>query len=321
MPRGAKPHFTPEQDDQIVRRYAAGETLRAIAATYGVSYQPVAAALRRRGVERRSKSDYAWQATPENRAELVRLFGEGLSVPRIARQVGTGNDTVSRVLREEGIQARYGGQNRRFKPEQVEIIASEYRAGASLAELARRHGGSTQVVAKALARAGVDRRAKGTRKFWTDELVAWMREQHEAGRSQSSIAQEIGLSQSAVGRRLRDLGILLSSPQAKGRDHGSWKGGRVVGGGGYIRVLVTDETDRAIAGRTSSGGYVLEHRLVMARALGRPLTRKETVHHINGNRADNRLENLQLRQGQHGNGVVMTCKDCGSHNIEAVKLT
>jgi hypothetical protein len=320
MPRGAKPHFTPEQDDQIARRYAAGETLRAIAATYGVSYQPVAAALRRCGLDRRSKSDYAWQATPENRAELVRLFNEGLSVPRIARQAGTGNDTVSRVLREEGIQARYGGQNRRFKPEQVETIASEYRAGASLARLARRHGGSPQVVAKALARAGVERRAKGTRKFWTDERVAWMREQHETGRSQGSIAQEIGLSQTAVGRKLRDLGILRPTPKAKGQDHGSWKGGRVVDGSGYVRVLVADDIDVKLAGRTISGGYVLEHRLVMARALGRPLTRRESVHHINGDRTDNRLENLQLRQGQHGRGVVMICLDCGSHNVEATKL-
>lgn len=67
-------------------------------------------------------------------------------------------------------------------------------------------------------------------------------------------------------------------------------------------------------------GTMLEHRYVMTVALGRRLRSDETVHHINGDRADNRLENLQLRQGKHGRGVKMTCQDCGSHNVEPAKI-
>jgi hypothetical protein len=82
---------------------------------------------------------------------------------------------------------------------------------------------------------------------------------------------------------------------------------------GYIR-LNKSLVDPLFGSMISKYGYVLEHRLIMAQYLGRCLTSSEIVHHLNGKKDDNRLENLELvGKGEH---TVITLLENRIENLE-----
>jgi len=96
----------------------------------------------------------------------------------------------------------------------------------------------------------------------------------------------------------------------------TWSGlkrrkGYTTNGHGYILLYLPGHP------MASKQGYVMEHRFVMAERLGRLLTDSEVVHHNNGNKADNRPENLvvmestahnRLRKGRKG--TLVRCPHC-----------
>ena len=71
-------------------------------------------------------------------------------------------------------------------------------------------------------------------------------------------------------------------------NHPNWIGGRYRGKGGYIYVISPNHPHK------TDTGYVLEHRLVMEKHLGRYLKPDEIVHHIDRQKDNNDLANLVL---------------------------
>jgi hypothetical protein len=106
---------------------------------------------------------------------------------------------------------------------------------------------------------------------------------YQAGYTLREVATQVGASAETIRRILIRAGVtrrprgLRPSP-----------GRRITDKDGYVLVRKPEHPF------ANSTGYVREHRLVMERSIGRHLTPDEVVHHIDGNKANNSSENLQL---------------------------
>lgn len=98
-------------------------------------------------------------------------------------------------------------------------------------------------------------------------------------------------------------------PGKRGSESHWWKGGRwKVQRDGYIYIQVPDHPFGKKNGK-GHGNYLLEHRFVMEQHIGRFLRLDEDVHHINGVKDDNRIDNLRLvSHDRHYDNVI--CPHC-----------
>lgn len=193
--------------------------------------------------------------------------------------------------------------------EELQEFGRRYEAGEYVKALAAEAGYSWAGMHNALKRCGVEfrgRRGPSPKKITIeDPRVIKALQLRDAGMGYVRAAQEAGIASITLRRLLLETG---RDPQKRWKGEGApnWNGGRQRNAQGYIRIAVDDLTEPM----GDTRGMVLEHRAVLAHHLGRPLTSVESVHHKNGKRDDNRIENLELWTGKHGNGVRASDPHC-----------
>lgn len=263
---------------------------------------------------------------PDEDVKVLAMHRDGVTATDIAATLRVGRAAVMRSLLRSGVVTplRGGKQAGLLTADLRQQIVVLHNEGSGGALISRMLGVPRRTVYSSLRDSGIQELHRDMhRKYVPPEQIQEMVAAYVSGASFEEISATQGLPITLVRRRIGGAGV-AARPKGfrRGKDHHAWAGGRTITGSGYamVRVYKDDPLFRMASIRAGDASYALEHRIVMAQKLGRPLEDYETVHHIDGNKLNNDIDNLQLRIGRHGKGNAYRCLDCGSCNVAPVEI-
>lgn len=251
----------------------------------------------------------------EQKEKIIKFYKDGYSIQKIANLLKHGKNSINKIVRDAGIVKN----NNSFNKETEEKIAKEYIDGNSASILGTKYGCSLKTILNIVNRHGLESKPRGNSyKELSEDNKKIIEQMWDKGCSRNEILECINVGHEILDRWLIEIGKNPKNRFATRENHPMWKGGKRINGHGYVEILLSK--DDPFYCMTNSIDYVLEHRYVMAKHLNKVLYKCHSIHHIDGNRANNNINNLELRTGSHPSGITCICNKCGSKNIIALPL-
>jgi hypothetical protein len=235
--------------------------------------------------------------TPEIDRMIADHYLQHRNAPLLSCETGISKSAIYSSLRRQGIQReRQGARPDMEKERRIVELFQELKSTRLVSD---RMGIPLNRIHYALKKAQIETPRIGRRHnpyAACDVNAEKVLKMCEDGCSLSEIGEAVGTKGEEVKKFLRRHGINKEFPKATyGERHYAWKG-RLIDKNGYVMIHCKGHPNAR-----KHTHYIFEHRLVMEDSLGRFLLPTEVVHHINGVKNDNRIENLQLfdSNGEH----------------------
>jgi len=212
--------------------------------------------------------------SPDGEQDVCRLYQAGQKTRELGEKYGCSKDTINNVLRCHNIVLLRGRPRLSFKR------LKRDKRNKSLLPISESLSGKLMV----------------KQRKSNDEEICRL---YEAGQKTRELGEKYKCSKDTINNILRRHNVTLVWGRPRNYDKVRLKRGDQY----YVLIRCPDHPN------ATKSGYVLEHRLIMEKHLGRYLTKDELVHHKNGVKYENDFPNLALVV-KHNHFGGITCPFC-----------